>query len=72
MYKLLPLLLLGVTVTTWWNITFSSTEYSSIGNVLLNLGSSFLNIVVEFLPYLLVFGIVLWLWMFIFNKVSWK
>lgn len=63
-------MLLGATVTTDWNITLSSWDYSIVGDKMINLWSSFLNIIIQFLPYLLVFGVVVGLGYFLFHKIT--
>jgi len=68
--KLSPLLLLGATVTSDWLITFSSGDYSVVGDKMINLWSSFLNIIIWFLPYILVFGVVVGLGYFLFHKIT--
>lgn len=68
--KFLPMLLIGATVTSSWVIEFSESDYSVIWDKMINLWSSFLNIVLWYLPYLLVFWVVIGIGAWIVHKLT--
>jgi len=63
-------LLLWVTISNSWYIDINSTEVSNIWNVMNWLGTSILDILIKFWPYLLLFGWIIFIISFVFNRFN--
>ena len=66
--KFLPMFV-GLTVTSGWMITVSDAEVASIGDPLVNIGYSILNLVIKFAPQLLIFGAIIAIVVFISRRM---